>query len=357
MGKVKDIYNEQFINQLTKTLKKSSPDFNGKEFQEAVYLNDWESLEFKQRVRRISTAMFESLPKTYEEVIDIFYQTAPSFGGLAGIIFPDYVEQYGLNDWEKSMEALEFFTPFSTSEFAVRPFFIIDQERMMRQMFNWAQSKNEHVRRLASEGSRPRLPWGSTVPSFKENPLQFIPMLESLLQDDSLYVRKSVANHLNDISRIHPTAITKIVEKWQGKDQRTDWILRHASRSLLKQGNRDILALFGYKASNKLQIRNLSLNKAAISIGEELLFSFDLAVETGTKVRLEYAIDYVKNNGNQNRKVFQITETVVEDGLIKSFSRKQSFKNMTTRKHYPGVHMLHVLVNGEVKASKDFFVN
>jgi 3-methyladenine DNA glycosylase AlkC len=357
MGKVKDIFNEPFINQLSITLKEYGVNFKEKEFQEAVYLNDWEVLEFKQRVRRISTAMHVSLPKAYEEAVDILYQTAPSFGGLAGIIFPDYVEQYGLNYWQKSMEALEFFTPFSTSEFAVRHFIIADQERMIKEMRNWAQSENEHVRRLASEGSRPRLPWGSSVPSLKENPLQFITLLESLFQDDSLYVRKSVANHLNDISRIQPVAITQIVEKWQGKDKRSDWILRHASRSLLKQGNRDILALFGYMASDKLHIRNLSLYKAAISMGEELIFSFDLAAETETKVRLEYAIDYVKNNGKKNRKVFQITETIVEDGLIRSFKRKQSFKSMTTRKHYPGVHTLHVLVNGEVKASRDFQVN
>lgn len=358
LKKVKDIFDVTFINELGQHLSHHSEiTFDLNNFRNAVYRNDWDSLEFKQRVRRISTAMYEILLLEYEEALNVLYEVAPNFQGLAGIIFPDYVEQYGLDHWDLSMNALEQFTKFSTAEFAIRAYLLLDKEKVLKYVFVWMNSNNEHVRRLASEGCRPRLPWGKSVPSFKENPLPLIPMLENLIQDDSIYVRKSVANHMNDISKTHPQIIVDLIKKWHGNNQRTDWILRHASRTLLKQADKDVLRLFGFQSNESLNVQNLTILKHKLHIGEDLQFSFSIVSETNSKVRIEYAIDYVKKNGKQSRKIFKISEVNFEKNKIKKYNRRQSFKNMTTRTHYPGLHTLSIIVNGTIKESIDFHIN
>jgi len=357
LSKVKDIFNEEFINRLALSLSEGTDVFKKDDFYQQVYQNDWDELEFKQRVRRISTAMHESLESDFLETLPLLYKIAPEFSGLAGIIFPDYVEQYGIYHWDESLAALSYLTEFSTSEFAIRSFLLLDLERVHTQMIQWATHENEHIRRLASEGSRPRLPWGTTVPALKENPLLYIPVLEGLLLDDSLYVRKSVANHLNDLSKTHPTALIELIQKWQGKDQRSDWVLRHASRTLLKQGNKEILSLFGYTEQAPVQISNLTIESYSISIGDSLQFSFSIESEIEAKLRIEYAIDYVKKNGKTNRKIFKLSEITLRENQKKNYIRTQSFRNMTTRVHYEGVHTLSILVNGDPKISCDFQVN
>jgi len=358
LTKVKDIFDTNFIHELGQNLSSHrETTCNLNNFTDAVYRNDWDELEFKQRVRRISTAMHEVLPKKYAEALNVLNEVAPKFDGLAGIIFPDYVEQYGLNHWNLSMNALEHFTKFSTSEFAIRTYLLSDEERVLKQVFVWMNSNNEHVRRLASEGCRPRLPWGQSIPAFKENPMPVIPMLEHLIQDESLYVRKSVANHLNDISKTHPHIIIDLINKWQGENERTDWILRHASRTLLKQANKDVLRLFGYEASELIYVDKLTILKQEIRIGEELPFTFDIHSKKTTKIRIEYAIDYVKKTGKRRRKIFKISDATFEKDQSKKYDRRQSFKNMTTRTHSPGLHTLSIIVNGAMKKSIDFRVN
>src|SRR5690606_550673 len=145
-----------------------------------------------------------TLPPDYIEAVGVLKKAAPYFTGLEAMIFPDFVETYGLDHWEASMDALELMTRYSSSEYAVRPFIAKDTERMMAQMLEWAHSDSEHVRRLASEGCRPRLPWAMGLTMLKKDPSPILPILETLKQDESLYVRRSVANNLNDISKDHP---------------------------------------------------------------------------------------------------------------------------------------------------------
>ncbi|MCP3033308.1 DNA alkylation repair protein [Halobacillus sp. A1] len=354
MSKVKDIYHKEFLERLADALHKQSSGFDKERFLSLVYSNDWEQLEFKQRVGRITASMHEALPQPYIQALPIIKRTAPEFEGLPGIVFPDYMAQYGTDDWEESMQALRDVTEFSTSEFAIRSFLLKDLNQTLDQMFLWAEDDNEHVRRLASEGSRPRLPWGQTVPYLKEHPERLLPLLEKLLEDESLYVRRSVANHLNDVTKTHPQLVLDIVEQRKGHNENTDWILRHACRTLLKQGNYQALQLFGYHSSDSLHVHQFTLDQSKISIGDSLSFTFQVSAEADTKLRVEYAIDYVKKNGRKSRKVFQASDTTIKTGEEKSFMRNQSFRNMTTRKHYPGTHTLAIIVNGIEKISQDF---
>ena len=241
-----------------------------------------------------------------------------------------------------------------SSEFAVRPFIINYEERMMAQMYEWSKDENEHVRRLSSEGCRPALPWGQALPKYKKDPTPILPILEQLKTDPSLYVRKSVANNLNDISKTHPDLVIKIVKSWYGKNEDTDWIVKHACRTLLKKGNRDVLTLFGYSDINSVDVKNFTLNKISISIGEDIIFSFTVLAKEETKVRLEYGIDYVKSNGKRNRKIFQISESELKENQKKDYTKTHSFADVSVRKHYSGTHSITLIVNGIERGILDF---
>ncbi|KAF1680348.1 MULTISPECIES: DNA alkylation repair protein [Bacillus] len=356
MADLKDIYNEKMISRLVLHIKTSYPDFNQDRFKEQLLRDDWPELALKERMRRITVSLYGTLPTHYGEALAILQDAAPHFNGLSGILFPDYVEQYGLAHWEESVKALEYFTQYSTAEFAVRPFLLLDQEKMIAQLLQWSQHENEHVRRLASEGSRPRLPWGKSIPALKTDPSPILPILGKLMQDESLYVRKSVANNLNDISKTHPHLLEKIADQWYGTHPYSDWIIKHAYRTLLKKGDKQALALFGYENADSIQLHDFSCQSNRIAIGESLEFSFYIHSDSDQKVRIEYAIDFVKARGQRHRKVFKITETNIRRNETKSYTKIQSFKDLTTRKHYKGIHTLSVIINGETKDSLDFQV-
>lgn len=356
MADLKDIYNDELISRLIHHIKASCPDFNQDRFEEQLLLEDWPELALKERMRRITASLYEALPKQYSEALAILRDTAPHFKGLSGILFPDYVELYGLAYWEESIKALEYFTQYSTSEFAVRPFLLLDQEKMIAQLLAWAEHENEHVRRLASEGSRPRLPWGKSIPALKSDPSPILPILEKLMQDESLYVRKSVANNLNDISKTHPQLLKKVADQWYGTHPHTDWVIKHAYRTLLKQGDKQALALFGYGNADSIQLYDFTCQPSRIPIGESIEFSFYIHSDREQKVRIEYAIDFVKARGQRHPKVFKITETNIRKNETKLYKKNHSFKDLTTRKHYKGIHTLSVIINGEAKDSLDFEV-
>ncbi|MGG0739068.1 DNA alkylation repair protein [Niallia taxi] len=356
MEPLKNIYDLVFITKLEDVFTQNYPAFDKERFRTSLFETEWEELALKERMRQITLSLASVLPQDYGQAITILRQCAPAFTGLGGIIFSDFVEQYGLEDWELSIEALAYFTQFSTSEFAVRPFLIKDQPKMLAQMEVWASSENEHIRRLASEGCRPRLPWGLSVPALKKDPAPVLVILEKLKEDESLYVRKSVANNLNDISRINPDLAVEIAEGWYGENQRTNWIIKHACRSLLKKGDPRVLQIFGFENNDNLTVSNFRITPERLLIEESIEFSFSLAseLEVPHKVRVEYAIDYVKANGKQSRKVFHLSEMEWKGVRKKVFTKKQSFKDMTTRRHYPGVHRITIIVNGAEKAALEF---
>jgi 3-methyladenine DNA glycosylase AlkC len=249
---------------------------------------------------------------------------------------------------------MELYTQYSSSEFAVRPFIIKHEKRMMAQMYEWSKHENEHVRRLSSEGCRPALPWGQALNSFKKDPSPVLPVLEQLKADPSAYVRKSVANNLNDISKTHPDLVAKLASSWYGKHEHTDWIVKHGCRTLLKKGNRDVLSIFGFHDVSSIDVSGFSLDEKSVALGGEITFRFDVLVKEATKVRLEYGIDYMKSNGKRNRKIFQISELNFAENQRKSYSKKHSLEDLSTRKHYPGQHSITLIVNGIERGTLDF---
>lgn len=240
----------------------------------------WDSLELKARMRQITVNLGRYLPVKYEQAIGVIDQVVAGYpagyNDNSLIYFPDFVEVYGQKEchWDLSISAMERYTQLSTAEFAVRPFIIKHEVRMMQQMVVWATHDNEHVRRLASEGCRPALPWGQALPRFKKDPSPIFTIWEQLKEDPSLYVRKSTANNLNDISKTHPGLVIKIVRDWYGKHKYTDWIVKHGYRTLLKKGNREVLDIFGYHDDSSLDIIDFALGTSSIVCGEDIMFSF-----------------------------------------------------------------------------------
>ncbi len=357
---LKDLYSPLFFERLCKVLEICIPAFPKREFVHKVFTPDWADLELKQRTRRVTECLHCFLPNDFSkavvQVVKIakYYQTNKVEEYTFPLIFlPDYVELYGQNHFTESMRALEYITPLISAEFAIRSFIVRYPKKTLAQIKKWTKHENHHVRRLASEGCRPRLPWAMALPKFIEDPTPILPVLEALKKDNSEYVRKSVANNLNDISKDHPDIVLQIVKRWKGLSKETDWILKHASRTLLKRGEANALALHGFDPNVKSAVSKLSLEKKNIKIGESTTFSFCVTnrQRKEVKLRIEYAITYLTSTGKSSRKIFQVSETSFASGQQIQFKRKQRFTDFTTRKHFPGKHKLEIIVNGKIKSS------
>lgn len=365
---LKAMYDGLFLEQFASLVKTAWSPFDEAHFVERVRDGSWEQLELKARSRKITEALGASLPQSYDDALAVLYQIDEKCTGLPYLFFPDFVEVYGMEPqhWEVSLAALKRFTTRSTSEFAIRAFILSDPKRLTRQMLEWADDPNEHVRRLASEGIRPRLPWAQALPLFKRDPSPIIPILDKLKRDPSLYVRKSVANNLNDIAKDHPEIVTQLAAAWSGEDVRTDWIIRHGCRTLIKQSNPQIMALFGYAKNESLDEDALPLVTAAalevepgtVAIGGEVSLRYRVQLREGepAKLRIEYGIAFVKSGGKTSLKRFLLSDREYAGGASASGTRVHRFADLTTRKHYSGLHRFTLWVNGKEVANSELLV-
>ena len=353
---LKNLFSKELINSLAKNIKQHYKKFNTNAFIGDVFDNTWNEKELKQRMRHITICMHKHISLPYPQQVQILSTVAPQFKGFIAMFFPDFIEVYGLNDLTTSIKALELFTQYSSSEFAVRPFIIKYPKQMVKQHLEWAQHKNHHIRRLASEGIRPRLPWAMALTEFKKDPTPILPILELLKNDESEYVRKSVANCLNDISKDHADAVLQIVNIWKGNSKETDWIVKHASRGLLKQGNVSALQSFGLNDQVNAKVAKLEISKTKLKIGDE--FNFETTIElldkTAHNIRVEYNIYFMKSNGKHSPKIFQIGTYLLNPKQEITIKRKHRFADLTTRKHYTGEHTLAIVVNGKELAKQTF---
>jgi len=356
---LKNLYNQEYIEKLSTALQSSHQRFEKEKFINSIFDTSWQDLELKERMRHIAITMQKFLPNNYTKAIEILKITFLKIGAgltLENMIFQDYVQVYGLDEFDTSIQALEYFTIESSSEFAIRHFIIRYPKQTMRQMKEWSKHKNHHVRRLASEGCRPRLPWAIFLHEFKEEPSLVLEILENLKDDESEYVRKSVANNLNDISKDNPEIVIQIAKEWIGENINRDKIIKHGCRTLLKNSNKDVLNIFGFNEPNNIKIENLKFTDK-VNLGEELSFSFDINSNKNLgKLRIEYAINFLRQNNKFSRKVFKISEGIFNQKQ-KFVEKKYSFKQITTRKYYQGIHALTIIINGKEFSTTTFSLN
>lgn len=354
--KLKDIFfTVDTINAMLEEFKKAYPAFDEAAFKNSIYDDSWKKLELKEKMRHVTLSLSKVLPEDFEKAADILMKSAPGITGFEAMCLPDYVELFGLEQEELSLQALECFTCYSSSEFGIRPFLKQNLTGVMAFMNKLSDSDNPKIRRFSSEGCRPRLPWAQAVPALKKDPSLIIPILEKLKDDQDESVQKSVANNLNDISKDNPEIVLEICRRWQGTSKTADWIIKQGLRTLLKQGVTDALILFDFADPSHITVENLTPAGESLFIGESQSVSFDLVIEgeKETKVRTEYAVYYMKAKGKTSKKVFQISEKSYQPGRY-SITKKQSFEDMSTRKHYPGTHRISIIVNGVEKAECAF---
>lgn len=359
---LKNIYSLSFFEEFTHTMAEVVPGVNKKLFIKQIFDDQWETKELKQRMRHIAAVLKDHLPGNYEKKVSTIIRIIEKLknngtkGGFEYMFLPDFLEQYGLDDFETSLKAIEKITQFASAEFAIRPFLLKYPNEVIQQMQEWSKHSSLHVRRFSSEGCRPRLPWAMAIPQLKKDPSPLLPILENLKNDSSLFVRKSVANNLNDISKDNPDFVIDLAKKWKGKTAETDWIIKHGCRTLLKKANNDIYKIFGLNTASYCNVSNLKLDSNRLNIGDRLGFSFNLKLAMGqtSKLRIEYVIYYRKASGNQTKKLFKLAENNFKPGIIYQFNRHQRFQNFTTRKHYPGKHKIGIVVNGKELAVTGF---
>lgn len=332
------------------------PAFDAGRFME-VSTHGLDDLGIMQRMRQTAVGLRATLPQNLPAALEILYALAPRINhGFAAITLSEFVALYGLEDFEGSMAALRYFTRFGSAEFAVRHFLARDVERTLGVMREWADDENEHVRRLASEGSRPRLPWSFQLKPLVADPAPAMPILEALNADSSLYVRKSVANHLNDISKDHPDWLLDRLQSWPASAAPTDWIVRHALRTLIKKGDARALAMIGAAGRAQVTVDAFGVSPTEIKLGEPITLTARLTSKADHEQRLvvDYAVHYVKKGERPSRKVFKLKQLDLQARASAQLTISQTVRDFTTRKHYAGYHRLELMVNGDVLAECGF---
>lgn len=356
--RLKDIYfTKESMAALADSVARRCPDFDRDRFLSLALDDGWEARELKDRMRHTARCLREFLPAGFREALLVLRDVAPEVKGFEAMALPDFVEQFGLDDWEASLPALGWFTRFGSSEFAIRPFLDRDPTRTLGWMSRWAQDEDWRVRRLASEGCRPRLPWAMALPRFQVDPAPLLPILERLKDDPSEDVRRSVSNNLNDISKDHPQVVLDLVERWLGKSAEVDRMLKHACRTLLKRGDERAMRLFGFEEADHVHIEGLRVEPQVVPIGGEILMACVLVVESDSTspIRIEYAVAYAKARGKSSRKVFQHSERVYPAGRH-PIRKRHAMADMSTRKHYAGPHRITLIVNGKEHSHVTFDV-
>ncbi|WP_298845270.1 DNA alkylation repair protein [Clostridium sp.] len=355
---LKNMYNKEFLQQFGEKVYNVYHSFDIDGFIATIIDDTWVELKLMERMNRITKTLGAFLPEKYDEALEILFEIDEYCDGFPYLFFPNFVSIYGKSDynWELSMVALKRFTTRSSSEFAVRPFIMHDPERMINKMLEWSKDSNEHIRRLASEGCRPRLPWGISLTMFKCDPTMVLSVLEQLKEDPSIYVRKSVANNLNDISKDNPSVIVETVRRLKGINKYTDWILRHGSRTLIRKANPEIMKLFGYGESIDRPITNcasLSIDPPFLKIGESCKLNYELYIREGNPIhiRIEYGIYFAHARGKTSRKLFLLFDKIVDGGQCLAGTKIHKWADLTTRKHYPGEHRIVILINGSEVAT------
>jgi 3-methyladenine DNA glycosylase AlkC len=365
----KDVFNTHLITLMGQHFSKHDRCFDLEKFS-CLAGDNLKQLELKERSNQITQAMHACLPKDYQKTSEILLASlAPELENISGAQTSDqgiigwgilpmthYVALYGQDCLRLSMDLLKEMTKRFTSEFGIRPFLLQQQQATLAILDSWIEDPNYHVRRLISEGTRPRLPWAAQIPAFINNPEPILPLLEALKDDEAEYVRKSVANSLNDIAKDHPSVVVDCASQWwKGASTNRQRLVKHGCRTLIKQGNKDILKILGY-SSPKIGPVLLSIKTPMVKLGESLEFSVEITSTSPQEqpLLIDYIVHHRKANGSTAPKVFKgktLTLLPKENNVME---RKHPIRPITTRKYYSGEHYLEILVNGTSVAKSKF---
>lgn len=335
-------------------------------FRSAAFLSDvlagYDALELMPRGKKIAQTLRRHLPDDYERALAILLDSLDQPHGrdpkqsLASFLYLPhtlFVAEFGLAHVEASMRAQHALTQRFTAEFSIRPFLVQHPEVTLRQLEKWASDPNAHVRRLVSEGTRPRLPWAPRLRQFQADPSPVLALLELLKDDPELYVRRSVANNLNDIGKDHPELLTRVAKAWlKGASAERAWIVGHALRSAIKRGDSGALQALGFGEKARVAVGGVQIAPSTAMIGGGVKIAFEITntQTTAQSLLLDLAVHYVKANGQAKPKVFKLKTLELAPGQTMPIAKTLSLAQMTTRTHYPGWHRVDVVINGQPQA-------
>jgi 3-methyladenine DNA glycosylase AlkC len=375
----KNLINPGTVSQAGEHLQRVWPAFDRRAF-ESQARKGLEELEFKARAMQVADALEATLPADFDAACAVLEASlAPPLAldaagepvnlasgrgdaaqlGLSGWVLwaaGDFVARRGLDHVPRALACLHAITQRFTAEFAIRPFIQHAPQVTLATLSRWVKDPSAHVRRLVSEGSRPRLPWGLRLQALVQNPSPTLPLLLALQDDESAYVRRSVANHLNDIAKDHPDLVARwVVDHLQGAGAERIALLRHASRSLIKRGHGPTLSAWGL-GQGLLGKASLKLSQRRVAVGESIDFSVTLKTDASAAQTLviDYAVHHVRANGTLSPKVFKGWKLTLGAGETRKLQKCHSLRPVTTRRLYPGLHQIDLLINGQVCASAEF---
>ena len=363
----KDIFCSAAVREIADEINRAYPAFDTAKFV-ADSLAGFDRLELTGRAAHIADALHEYLPQPFARAAAIIEAALgaeiPGTGenGLAPLRYMPhvlFVQKYGLDDYEAAIRLQAELTKRFSAEFSIRAFLTRYPERTYAQMLTWARDDNVHLRRLASEGTRPRLPWAPQLTSYRQDPRPVIALLELLKDDPERYVQRSVANSLNDIAKDHPELVVQLCRRWlKGAAADRKWIVKHALRSLVKKGHRGALEALGVGGRPTIRITGVKLTPKSVELGGIVRFSFKIASvgDEDQHLLIDYSVHFVKANGMTKPKVFKLRKTVLAPSARIDLEGAISLAQMTTRRHYPGRHRISALVNGIAYPLADFDV-
>ncbi len=362
-----ELFNPKKVHLLANELKSVYPTFQQKEFELEV-VSAFGKLELKARITHIAKMLKKYLPSDYETAVNIILKALPpeldptlnddDFGDFIYAPYGEFVMLYGCNEeyLEFSLDALAEITKRFSVEFAIRDFINAFPKESLAMLKRCAISENYHQRRLASEGLRPKLPWAKRLTIDYHEPLE---LLELLYGDQTRYVTRSVANHLNDIAKVDAPLVLETLKRWRASKKQSqkemEFMVNHALRTLVKEGSVEALALLGYKQNPKVELKRFSIAKTTVQIGEALNFDLRLEAKEETKLMVDYTIFFVTKSGKHSPKVHKLKRLSLKAGESVTLKKRHPFRaNMSTRKLYQGEHRIEVQINGRVVSKATF---
>ncbi len=356
---LKHLFNQKLLRRISSALHKVHPEIDQMHFNSLMPV--LANLEMKPRVRFLRDELKRQLPINFKKALPILMKSIEK-GNLTGFeLWPytEFIQTYGLDDVALSLEALKKITPLFTSEWGVRPFIISHPRKTMPFLLKCADDSNEHIRRWASEGSRPRLPWGERLKDFIIDPSPTRAILEKLKFDPELYVRKSVANHLNDIAKDHPELVIQMLKIWQVQAgnlhaKKVEWTIHRALRTLIKKGHPGALAVIGVSTHSQIKRPKLIIKADQLKMGQRLDFEFKISSTSSRaqKIVVDYIIHFAKANKRLSSKVFKLKTFDLPAMKTFPISKRHSIQKMTTRKYYSGRHWIEIQINGKSYGKK-----
>jgi 3-methyladenine DNA glycosylase AlkC len=357
---LKNLIHPALVAEMAELIAGNAPSFDKNRFT-LLASTGLDGLELMERSALIRDALFATLPDHFQEAAAILRASLPTSGrpGLRGwMLLPvnQFVATRGPAHFDIGLDLLKALTPHFTAEFGIRQFIHQDQARALATISTWVDDPDQHVRRLASEGTRPRLPWAMRLPQLVKDPAPILPILTALMDDPEDYVRRSVANSLNDVAKDHPDRVAAfIADHIDGASAERRWLLKHASRTLLKKGHAQALANFGFGAAAALEC-DLRLVSDEVIYGNGLDFEIRVtnASDVTQSLMIDYAIHHMKSDGSLAPKVFKLKVVTLAPQESQVVQRRHAMRPITTRRYYPGEHRIAILINGAQTASARF---